>query len=137
MCSAIVPIRRAKQLSRLGPRRLLEGVTAPVGEEAELVASRAAVAGREGEERLAVVVQWRGPLVDAEPVDLPGLEGQGELVAGADATGGVERGYAEALQVAGDARPDEVVLVVQGEDRAVYAEFVGRQGREECVVVPR
>lgn len=136
MCSAVVSIRRAEQRSRLGPRRLLEGVTALVGEEAELVAGRAAVAGREGEEGLAVVVEGRRALVDAEPVDLPGLQGQGELVAGADAPGGVERGYAEALQVAGDARPNEVVLVVQGEDRAVYAEFVGRQCCEECVVVP-
>lgn len=54
---------------------------------------------------------------------------------GPDAARGVQRGDAETLQVAGDARPDEVVLVVQAENRAVYAELVC-QGREVCVVVP-
>lgn len=136
MCSAIIPIRGAEQRPSLSPRRLLEGVTALVREEAELVAGRAAIASREGEERLAVVVKGRRALIDAEPVDLPGLQRQRELVPGADAAGGVEGGYAEPLQVAGDARPDEVVLVVEGEDGAVYAELVWCEGCEEFVVVP-
>lgn len=82
------------------------------------------------------MVQGRRALVDAETVDLPGFQRQRELVPGADAAGGVERCYAEALQVAGDARPDKVVLVVEGEDGAVYAELVWCEGREEFVVVP-
>lgn len=109
---SIIPVRRAEQGSRLCPRRFLEGVAAFIREKAELVASRAAVAGREGEERLAVVIQWCWTLVDAETVNLPGLQRQREFMAGANAPGGVECGYAETLQVAGDARPDEVVLVI-------------------------
>lgn len=69
--STIITVRRAEQRSRLCPRRFLEGVAAFIREKAELVASRATVAGREGKERLPVMVQWRWTLVHAEPVDLP------------------------------------------------------------------
>lgn len=100
---SVIPVRRAEKRTRLCPGRFLEGVTALVREKAELVASRAAVAGREGEERLAVVIQWCWTLVDAETVNLPGLQRQREFMAGANAPGGVECGYAETLQVAGDA----------------------------------
>lgn len=71
MRSPIVPIRGAEQRSRLGPRRLLEGVAALVREKAELVARRAAVAGREGKESLSIVIQGRWGFVYAEAVDLP------------------------------------------------------------------
>lgn len=136
MCSAVIPIRRAEQGTSLGPGRRLEGITALVREEAKLVASRPAVAGREGKKGLAVVVQRCRGLIHSKPVHLPGLHWYRELVPRTDAAGGVERGDAETLQVAGDARPDEIVLVVQAEDRAVYTEFVWREGRQETVVVP-
>lgn len=100
---SIIPVRRAEQRSRLCPRSFLEGVAAFIREKAELVASRAAVAGREGEERLAIMIQWCWALVHAETVNLPGLQRQREFMAGANASGGVECGYTETLQVAGDA----------------------------------
>lgn len=137
VCSAVIPIRRAEQGASLGPGRRVEWIAALVREQAELVASRAAVAGREGKEGLAVVIQRCWGLINSKPVHLPGLHRYRELVPRTDAAGGVERGDAETLQVAGDARPDEVVLVVQVEDRAVYAELVWREGRQETVVVPR
>lgn len=103
MRGSIIPVRRAEQRSRLCPRRFLEGVAAFIREKAELVASRAAVAGREGEERLAIVIQWGWALVHAETVNLPGLQRQRKFMAGSNAPGGVKRGYTETLQVAGDA----------------------------------
>lgn len=71
MRGSIIPVRRAEKRSRLCPRRFLEGVAAFIREEAELVASRATVAGREGKERLPVVIEWRWALVHAESIDLP------------------------------------------------------------------
>lgn len=69
------------------------------------------------------MVERRRALVHRRAYSLPVLEGLGENVRLADRRGGIESCNAVALDAVGDAGPDEVVLVVDGQNCGVNAPF--------------